>query len=428
MSSEKRPYCVFFQRGQCRNGSTCPFSHAPASEREVCKSFVAPPSRPAVPPPVVPLLLPTTTDLYDAFDPTLPPLQADFEASRQWPQDYDPEDVLPMPATSSSNPFPEFTTSLSFDEFDVYDRPAPPPTLLSPKTPEPSTNTPYSSSTTSPTKPTNGVPSYSLVAKAVMGTTPPALLSPKRTAAGFSSSGSPLIRSEVPLETRVHRTAENDELCPFAFNGLCRFEDKCRYTHGLKCPRCRKFCLHPRNMELRDQHLEECANSDQRRVDPADAVEEEAAAERRSNEMDCVVCFERVLRKRDPRFGLLTCDHCVCLECIRQWRQNESMDNSKACPICRQITHIIIPSPTFLTSPTSKQLALEAYKRRMNLIECKHYNAGEGTCPFGSSCLYRHVRKDGSLDDGRVRFVVGGMEGEEVKVMGSVQLFDFFTA
>ncbi|KAJ3094598.1 hypothetical protein HK100_006088, partial [Physocladia obscura] len=56
----------------------------------------------------------------------------------------------------------------------------------------------------------------------------------------------------------------------------------------------------------------------------------------------------------------------------------------------------------------------------MNRIDCKHYNMGEGTCPFGSSCLYRHLRKDGTVDEGRVRFVVGGQEGE-TRVMGAVQ-------
>ncbi|KAJ3058408.1 hypothetical protein HDU99_006815, partial [Rhizoclosmatium hyalinum] len=81
----------------------------------------------------------------------------------------------------------------------------------------------------------------------------------------------------------------------------------------------------------------------------------------------------------------------------------------------------------WITDEAGKEAALEAYKKRMNRIDCKHYNFGEGTCPFGTSCLYRHVRKDGTVDEGRVRFVVGGQEGE-ARVIGAVQLFDFFNA
>ncbi|KAJ3094599.1 E3 ubiquitin-protein ligase makorin-1 [Physocladia obscura] len=129
----------------------------------------------------------------------------------------------------------------------------------------------------------------------------------------------------------------NDELCPFAYNGLCKFADKCRYLHGLKCPRCQKYCLHPRNLEARDKHLEECAkkttfgsfSDDYGGPIPgghhfgsngssgvggsgggggvgSNGVGNSVDGTKLSNEMDCVVCFERVLRKRDPRFGLLS--------------------------------------------------------------------------------------------------------------------------
>ncbi|KAJ3381431.1 hypothetical protein HDU84_005120 [Entophlyctis sp. JEL0112] len=223
----------------------------------------------------------------------------------------------------------------------------------------------------------------------------------------------------------------NDELCPFAYNGLCRFGDKCRYTHGLKCPRCQKYCLHPYLANLRDKHLEECANRAHITL-PRSGSENGGVGAfadhgggsgtigvKVSSEMDCVVCFDKVLKKRDPRFGLLSCEHCVCLECIRHWRQNETMDNAKACPICRQVTHIVIPSSIWIADTAEKEAALEAYKRRMNRIDCKHYNQGEGTCPFGTSCLYRHVRRDGTVEEAKVRFVVGGHEGE-TRVMGAM--------
>ena len=36
-------------------------------------------------------------------------------------------------------------------------------------------------------------------------------------------------------------------------------------------------------------------------------------------------------------------------------------------------------------------------------IDCKYYNFGEGTCPFGSSCFYAHVNRDGRREEVRCR-------------------------
>jgi E3 ubiquitin-protein ligase makorin len=49
---------------------------------------------------------------------------------------------------------------------------------------------------------------------------------------------------------------------------------------------------------------------------------------------------------------------------------------------------------------------------------------GEGVCPFGISCFYKHSYKDGSLDERKVRVVTGSEE--EGVVLGAVQLSDFF--
>ncbi|ORY51600.1 hypothetical protein BCR33DRAFT_846362 [Rhizoclosmatium globosum] len=481
-TGSKKP-CIFYQKGGCRNGSSCPYSHSTSAsgagvgaEKRVCScefiglNFLAgncrfgsqcalshsSPASVSAPqhhhhqhqqqPPIqthlTTLHLPTHSDNFDDFDPTLPPVHSDFLLSNAvpffatpphslatWRSDYSPEDRLPSPTDavplsvpagsahySPEDPFPSFEQSVHLAD-DLYEDDLD------------SGDEFFQNSAGSPTqmRQSPGFMPYSVVAKPVHPVPGP---SPKRGLVSGANAGT--VENSSPSGGgggvvgvgRVYN-AENDELCPFAYNGLCRFADKCRYTHGLKCPRCQKYCLHPRNMELRDKHLEECANNETRNYDAASAAAEAAA--RMSNEMDCVVCFERVLRKRDPRFGLLTCEHCVCLECIRQWRQNEGMENAKACPICRQITHIIIPSSIWITDEAGKEAALEAYKKRMNRIDCKHYNFGEGTCPFGTSCLYRHVRKDGTVDEGRVRFVVGGQEGE-ARVIGAVQLFDFFNA
>ena len=58
-------------------------------------------------------------------------------------------------------------------------------------------------------------------------------------------------------------------------------------------------------------------------------------------------------------------------------------------------------------------------------IPCKHFNFGEGTCPFGSSCFYSHVRKDGTRDVVHLRKYMNGEE--EVKIMGQVKsVFPYF--
>ncbi|KAJ3196183.1 pre-rRNA-processing protein esf1 [Irineochytrium annulatum] len=143
-----------------------------------------------------------------------------------------------------------------------------------------------------------------------------------------------------------------------------------RYVHGLQCPVCRKFCLHPNwAVEEVNEHVLNCSKS----------TAESAATTQRDSEsssMECVVCMERVYSKRDPRFGLLV----------------------------------------WIVDPQAKAAALEAYKRRLSTIDCKHYSFGDVTCPFGSSCLYRHRLRDGTIrEEARLRILQGD---DEVRVMG----------
>ncbi|KAJ3219307.1 hypothetical protein HDU67_001926 [Dinochytrium kinnereticum] len=174
------------------------------------------------------------------------------------------------------------------------------------------------------------------------------------------------IEGEPAVETIVLRKAP---LCSFALKGLCRFGEKCRA------------------------------------------------------EMECTVCFEKVLDKIDPRFGILSCEHCICLECIRQWRSNERMETAKTCPICRTLTHFVLPSTRWIQDPVKKEIALQAYKDKLSQIDCCHFNFGEGTCPFGTSCMYRHCFPDGTKEEVKLRFMLG--DDEDVKVMNKVFLSDF---
>ncbi|KAF5938330.1 hypothetical protein HYC85_022589 [Camellia sinensis] len=49
----------------------------------------------------------------------------------------------------------------------------------------------------------------------------------------------------------------------------------------------------------------------------------------------------------------------------------------RACPICRKVSYFVIPSVIWS-------------------IDCKHFDFGNGTCPFGTSCFYKHTVKPGS--------------------------------
>ena len=44
-------------------------------------------------------------------------------------------------------------------------------------------------------------------------------------------------------------------------------------------------------------------------------------------------------------------------------------------------------------------MIIEAYKQQLQDKHCKHFDMGRGTCPFGTSCFYRHEYLDGSLQD-----------------------------
>ena len=138
--------------------------------------------------------------------------------------------------------------------------------------------------------------------------------------------------------------------------------------------------------------------------------------------MECVVCMELVKNKKDPRFGLLSCEHCVCLECIRQWRSKESVSTSKTCPICRSTTFFVTPSTVWPDGETSKAFIISNYMSKLSKINCKHFNYGDGSCPFGTSCLYKHITREGSLASTNLRYVSGG---DESRILASYHLSDY---
>jgi E3 ubiquitin-protein ligase makorin len=66
--------------------------------------------------------------------------------------------------------------------------------------------------------------------------------------------------------------------------------------------------------------------------------------------------------------------------------------------VCRQTTHFVTPSMTWPTSPEDKAAILDAYKSKLSQIDCRLFSFGNGSCPFGTSCMYRHAYKNGQLE------------------------------
>lgn len=184
----------------------------------------------------------------------------------------------------------------------------------------------------------------------------------------------------APLSPPTMSIGNSSELCAFSIMGKCRYGDYCRNVHGLQCPRCLMYVLHPTDMARNEEHIYQCFER------PASLPIAEL------QQIECGVCRQPVLQKIDPRFGLLNCSHAFCLSCIRAWRSTHfdaNNENPRSCPECREVTYFIVPSSTWIEDPLEKVKVIDQYKRKMSVIPCKYFEFG-GDCPFGSSCFYEH--------------------------------------
>ena len=73
---------------------------------------------------------------------------------------------------------------------------------------------------------------------------------------------------------------------------------------------------------------------------------------------------------------------------------------------CRaEVSYFVVPSTHWLSDPEQKGALIDNYKQvlvaavahadcggmqGMGKKDCKHFNFGDGSCPFGSSCFYSH--------------------------------------
>ncbi|KAK9107039.1 hypothetical protein Syun_023050 [Stephania yunnanensis] len=255
---------------------------------------------------------------------------------------------------------------------------------------------------------------------------------------------SALSRSFIPTDTAVGNQASlecnisEDEngwdpavsslvdrpLCSFAAAGNCPRGESCPHIHGNLCTICEKYCLHPFRPDERDEHINACERN-----------KRHLEALKHSQEIECSVCLDRVLSKPIPserKFGLLSeCDHPFCISCIRNWRCNSpssGMDVNaalRACPICRKLSYFVVPSVIWYSTPEEKQEIVGGYKTKLKSIDCRYFDFGNGSCPFGTSCFYKHAYRDGRLEEVVLRHL--GTEDGDTVIVKDIRLSDFLS-
>lgn len=204
----------------------------------------------------------------------------------------------------------------------------------------------------------------------------------------------------------IIKTADSDvaassvmsTLCPYLKPGesKCRYGDRCDYEHGDLCDLCGCYCLDPTDKQQRKKHRTDCIQQHENDMELAFAVA-------RSRDKSCGICFEVIMEKaREQRFGILpNCNHIFCLECIRKWRQEKQFETKiiRACPECRTTSDFVCPSAYWVDTKDDKDKLLSDYKKALEAKQCKYFKQGDGTCPFGNKCFYKHALKDGKRVD-----------------------------
>ncbi|XP_009600645.1 putative RING-type E3 ubiquitin transferase C3H69 isoform X1 [Nicotiana tomentosiformis] len=210
-----------------------------------------------------------------------------------------------------------------------------------------------------------------------------------------------------------------NNVCTYYQKGICAFGSRCRYEHVKitrsqpSLPSSSANIVELKRVNATDQSI--CSSSTAGNCPQGKKEEHMKTCETRENqhdllkhsqEIECGVCLERVLSKTimaERKFGILSeCDHPFCISCIRNWRNSSpsiGMDvNStlRACPICRKLSYFVIPSVIWYSTKEEKQEIINSYKAKLRSIDCKKFDFGNGTCPFGASCFYKHTVKPGS--------------------------------
>jgi len=236
--------------------------------------------------------------------------------------------------------------------------------------------------------------------------------------------------------TISNNNVKSMSLCVYHIENTCRYaREQCKFTHGDLCEYCKKNILHPLDQSAREFHTQKCRETFElnqlaeslKSSKVSKAVKDNVDTNAMVNtEYECGICLESVLNK-NRQFGLLqSCNHVFCLECIRGWRSStgEFGERARGCPLCREVSLVLIPSPVMILDQSKKELMFEMYRKKLEKIPCKYFNYGDGECPFFNHCYYKHCDRDGHLiEKSKHRFKTGA-DGE-TEVIRDNTLSDF---
>ena len=175
-----------------------------------------------------------------------------------------------------------------------------------------------------------------------------------------------------------------------------------------------------------------------RAIDP-EAFRSEIRERSESVRVTCSICLSSPVQA-GRRFGILSgCDHPFCLECIRRWRHDQSAaaastgtgGQARVCPVCRIRSNFVVPCDRLVVDPARKRALIQEYLSNVSRIPCRHFNWGQGVCPFGQACFYAHTDRNGrpiergGAGSGGARRLRVGESGHVEAMSNSVSLMDF---
>lgn len=71
----------------------------------------------------------------------------------------------------------------------------------------------------------------------------------------------------------------------------------------------------------------------------------------------------------------------------------------RACPECRVCSDFVCPSAFWVETKEEKDKLLNDYRAALGAKDCKYFKKGEGKCPFGNKCFYKHALPNGEIVD-----------------------------
>lgn len=178
--------------------------------------------------------------------------------------------------------------------------------------------------------------------------------------------------------------------CPFFLRGSCKYGEYCRLKHNPDLLQGAGVAALSQ-LAFKAEKERSPVSTDKVAAIPT----EDTTFGDNQKDFTCGICFDDIVQS-GKHFGLLNCDHCFCLECLRSWRQSKDMETEviRACPACRLPSDFIVPSLIFATGEKKVKI-VEVYKSHLALRECKYFTGFFGSCPFGPRCFYAHRDSEG---------------------------------